>query len=463
MNFRKILKNIISSILYVISIGLLVAGAMYLQVCLSRTYNVNTWLLPSVLLIALPVIVGTIRKFIRKLAAKMVSQHRYDYLLTLKSAAEGMTLVTDVKRLFSLIVHILSRQMRVNGSAIYVFDSEKDRFIRAASRGFDSVELPVSIDKNFPLIRWLIERKKAYTYDNLMDWIQKEKLFLHRKKNSGNWTQIRNFMTSVDGYLCIPSFLRNDMVGFLIMGKKHSGEKYSKEDISLLLTLANNAAIAIENAKMYGELNNRIGRLKLLYQKEHSLVLDTASAFSFAIDTKDGYTHAHTLKVAERALSISRNLEELMPAYSFDKKFYSTLKVAALLHDVGKIGISDRILCKKGRLTEAEEAQLKRHTIISEKILFPMKEIEEVFEIIRHHHENYDGNGYPDGLRAEEIPLISRIIAVANVYDAMISDRPYRKGLHKNRVIDEIRKEAGKKFDPLVVEAFLKTCLIPNS
>jgi len=129
---------------------------------------------------------------------------------------------------------------------------------------------------------------------------------------------------------------------------------------------------------------------------------------------------------------------------------------AALLHDVGKIGVSDKILMKKGKLTKKEQEKLREHAIIGQNILSPIKEIEGVFDIIRHHHENFDGTGYPDGLKGNEIPMISRIIAVSNTYDTMTSDRPHRKAMSKELALKEIEEQKGAQFDPVVTDAFIK-------
>jgi len=263
-------------------------------------------------------------------------------------------------------------------------------------------------------------------------------------------------MTKLGGSLCVPSFLRGEMIGFLVLGEKLSGDRYTTDDMSLLSTLSNNTAIALENARMYEELNERIAKLKRLYKEEHLLFLDAASAFSYAIDTKDNYSHTHSLKVADYCYATTKELEKLLPYVNFNEDFYDTLRIASLLHDVGKIGISDRILKKKGKLTGKEVEELRKHTEIGEMILNPIREIKDAFKLIRHHHENFDGTGYPDGLKGNDIPLVSRIIGVANAYDTMTSDRPHRKAVKKKVAIAELEEKTGLQFDPVVVEAFVK-------
>jgi HD-GYP domain-containing protein (c-di-GMP phosphodiesterase class II) len=131
------------------------------------------------------------------------------------------------------------------------------------------------------------------------------------------------------------------------------------------------------------------------------------------------------------------------------------LKYAGDLHDIGKIGISELIIAKEGKLTVDEYEIVKTHPLVGETIIEPVPFLSQIKEVIRHHHERYDGYGYPDGLTGETIPLMSRIILIADSYDAMTSDRPYRKALTHDEAVIEIRKHAGTQFDPGLVEAFL--------
>jgi HD-GYP domain-containing protein (c-di-GMP phosphodiesterase class II) len=355
------------------------------------------------------------------------------------------------------MVHLVTKEIRVSGCAVYIYNKPSKAYRKEISRGFRGQETIDDVKKDSSFTEWLVEKRQPLNYSDLTAWMQGGKLFSQRLVLKRTLEQIRVTMKKMGSSLCVPSFLKGEMIGFMILGEKLSGAPYTRDDISLLSTLSNNAAIALENARMYEELQARINKLNHLYQEEHSLFIDAASAFSYAIDAKDGYTQTHTLKMTDYAFAITKELENLMPYVDFDEHFYDTLKIASILHDIGKIGVPDQILKKQGNLTEEERAQLMKHTLIGENILHPIREIEEVFSLIRHHHENYDGTGYPDGLRGHSIPLISRIIAVANSYDTMTSDRPYRKAMPKEQVIEEIRENSGTQFDPLVVEAFIRS------
>ena len=140
----------------------------------------------------------------------------------------------------------------------------------------------------------------------------------------------------------------------------------------------------------------------------------------------------------------------------FPSNFFDDLQISGLLHDIGKIAVPEVILGKTDKLTEDEFKIMKNHTLRGVEILKPLAEFQECMKGVKYHHERYDGKGYPDGLKGEEIPMIAAIIAVADTFDAMTSDRPYRKGLDKTVAIGEIKKNAGVQFNPLPVRAMLE-------
>jgi HD-GYP domain-containing protein (c-di-GMP phosphodiesterase class II) len=138
------------------------------------------------------------------------------------------------------------------------------------------------------------------------------------------------------------------------------------------------------------------------------------------------------------------------------------LTSGALLHDVGKIGIPDRILQKAGRLTEDEYAEIKRHPVLGVSILTPATELASALPVVKHHHERFDGKGYPDGLRGEDIPLIARIVSVADAFDSMIRARPYGYGISRKAALREIEENSGTQFDPRIVKALLEVVYAPG-
>lgn len=208
-------------------------------------------------------------------------------------------------------------------------------------------------------------------------------------------------------------------------------------------------------------LSKPFSRLELLARVRSSLrhkqlidQLERTESVIFALakaaEAKDAYTEAHLRRMAEWAERLARGLglseEEVVAA-----------RYGGVLHDIGKIGISEAILTKPGKLTEAEWEEIKRHPIIGEEIIQPMRFADRVGPIVRGHHERWDGQGYPDGLRGERIPLGARIVAVGDAWDAMTSDRPYRRALPKDEALRRLREGAGTQWDPNLVPIFINT------
>ena len=185
-----------------------------------------------------------------------------------------------------------------------------------------------------------------------------------------------------------------------------------------------------------------------LYTKMRKVYLETIRALAEAIDAKDPYTKGHSERVAETSVVLAQELN--LPGREIENIEYT-----ALLHDIGKIGIADSILGKESSLTSQEFDKIKEHTVMGAKIIEPVDFLKDSYEAIYHHHEKYNGKGYPDGLKEKDIPLLSRIIAVADAYDAMGSDRPYRKKLSKDKILKELKDQAGKQFDPEIVKVLI--------
>jgi len=184
--------------------------------------------------------------------------------------------------------------------------------------------------------------------------------------------------------------------------------------------------------------------------------LSAVTALAYALEAKDKYTSGHSQRVAEISVAISKELG--MSRYDIEK-----IRLAGLIHDIGKIGVRESVLNRPDRLTDEEFHQMKRHCEIGEHILNPIVDDEEILMIVRHHHERYDGTGYPNRLSGEQIPLGARILAVADSYDAMTSERPYRKAMNVETAYAEIERGKRTQFDPEVADAFLRTSKLAKS
>jgi len=216
---------------------------------------------------------------------------------------------------------------------------------------------------------------------------------------------------------------------------------------------------ALENAKgqpegIYG-LPAGAAQSPERYVEGEQQVLGIASTLVEALEAKDPYIKEHLKAVSSLALRIGSEIS--LPGEQME-----ALSSGALLHDVGKIGIPDRILQKSGRLTEYEYAEIKRHPLLGVSILSHVRELAPALPVVKHHHERFDGKGYPDGLRGEDIPLIARIVSVADAFDSMVRARPYGYGISRKAALGEIEENSGTQFDPRIVRALLEVVYAPD-
>ena len=234
-------------------------------------------------------------------------------------------------------------------------------------------------------------------------------------------------------FLILPVFLKEKLSAVIAFGRSEPMAQ-SEEDLNLARQLADQVAVALANSTLIEELNR--------------LNWGTLKALARTVDAKSSYTAGHSERVADIALKIGKSL-------GLDPNSLINLQRAAFLHDIGKIGVPVAILDKPGKLSHEEFNIIKAHPRMGERILEPIKAYDEIIPMVVEHHERFDGKGYPDGLNGSSISLGARILAVADVFDALKSDRPYRDGMPFDQVIGIIKQEAGQQFDPDIVNAFL--------
>jgi putative nucleotidyltransferase with HDIG domain len=235
--------------------------------------------------------------------------------------------------------------------------------------------------------------------------------------------------------ICVPVKVKENVIGVLEAINKQRKEEFDQEDLSLFTSLADQVAIALDNARLYQELEE--------------MFFQTAESLAIAIEKRDPYTGGHTQRVTLYSLAIAKYLQ-LKPV---EKKW---LKIASVLHDIGKIGVEDKILRKPERLNPEEFNAIKHHSDMGVEIIEHVRQLKEIVPGVKYHHEKIDGSGYPNGLKGEDIPILAKIVAVADTYDAMTTDRPYRKGMAKDVAIEELKRCSGTQFDSEVVEAFIQ-------
>jgi HAMP domain-containing protein len=222
--------------------------------------------------------------------------------------------------------------------------------------------------------------------------------------------------------------------GVISIGLREGQKEIPADDILTIRSLANQVAVALENAE--------------LKRKEERTYIETVAALAAAVEARDRYTRGHSRRVTAYSVAIARNMGK--PEW-----FVKDLESAALLHDIGKIGFSDNILCDSGPIPPDSLPLIRNHPIMGENILKPVGSLARLCPIVRHHHEKFDGSGYPDRLKGEEIPLAARMITVADSFDAMISERPYKPSRKREDAMAELIHCSGTQFDPTCVEVFL--------
>jgi putative nucleotidyltransferase with HDIG domain len=243
-----------------------------------------------------------------------------------------------------------------------------------------------------------------------------------------------HFMGEFGFAYCVPLIVNSQLIGIVFIGEKINKQPYSEHDIELIRSICNSAATGFENSRLYLELQ--------------STYLSTIKVLVSTIEAKDSYTRGHTERVASYARMIAEQL-------GLSKRDREIVSFGAALHDIGKLGVYEDILNKPGDLTENEWVIVRSHPEVGANIIRNMKFLEAACDLVRHHHERLDGKGYPDGLRGDEISIGARIVAVADSFDAMTSDRPYRKAYAVEKAIKKLKGQ-NEKFDSEIVDQLEK-------
>ena len=320
------------------------------------------------------------------------------------------------------LVDLALKLTKSEAGCVLLVDSSKVELVSAASRGIGDAEI-LTIKKS--LVQSMAGSEIKSGNPIFMD-------------PSGKKTASCG-INSAGGYLsghitAIPLKVRDKLTGFISVISPKDTRKFESKDIVLLSMLADQTALLFENLGLYDNIQG--------------FYFEIIQALARTIDAKDSYTHDHADRARKYARLICRKLR-------LPEQEITDIEYAAMVHDIGKIGIKEEILHKAGKLNPDEEESLRRHPQIGNRILEPVAFLASVAPIVLYHHEWYNGEGYPDGLKGEEIPLGSRIVSVIDAYDAMTSDRPYRKAFSRQDAIKELVEGKGIQFDPGVVDAFL--------
>ncbi|MBI5936148.1 MAG: GAF domain-containing protein [Chloroflexi bacterium] len=354
-------------------------------------------------------------------------EHRVKELDTLFDIGKSLTSTLNIQEILSKVVISACRAIPAEGCWIHLWDEKRKQLVLRAVEGFPSDLVgKFTYQSGEGLTGWVFRKGKTANVPNLA--------------SDPNWNHEPHYESALPSKeaknaLVVPLTAGTKTLGVLGIVNKIGADAFSERDLSLVDALAGEVALAIENA--------------CLYEDMCALSVETVRSLAVAIDARDPYTRGHSEGVVQFSLCLTRKL-------GWSKPDLELLEFAALLHDVGKLAVPDYILRKTEPLNDEEWAIIHKHPAQSALIVKPVKSLKRILPWINHHHECWDGSGYPDGLKGKAIPLAARVIAIADAYDAMTTNRPYRQALPSDQACQELKRGAGTQFDPTLVDIFLK-------
>jgi HD-GYP domain-containing protein (c-di-GMP phosphodiesterase class II) len=344
------------------------------------------------------------------------SKRTMQYVLS--KLAVGMTSLQTIDTFLELIVEITANALDARVGVLMLLDEEKQELylknISGIGRNIEDIRLKVGEEAP----GWVAKHKKP--------------LLVPALQKISNQSEDDIFSPPL---LCSPMLYQDRVIGVLLVSGRIAGGSFAEDELLIISNLASQTAIAVEN-----------DRLHLDAEKTY---LETISALAMAVEARDYYSRGHSDRVSQYSVKIAEKL-------GLDADTIKNIKDAAELHDIGKIGITDEILRKASSLSDEEMQIMRKHPLIGEGIVKPVRSLARLCNIIRSHHEWLDGSGYPDKLKDSQIPLGSKILAVTDSYDAMTTDRPYRKGLSVDVAKEELKKYIGVRYDKKIVEMLLE-------
>jgi len=343
------------------------------------------------------------------------SKQTLQYVLS--KIASGISSAHTIDAFLELIVEITVKALDGKSGVLMLLDEKKAELYIKSSTGIKEQlkGMRVKVGEEGP--GWVARNKKPL----LIPQLYKQK---GQEDNE----------LFVPPLLSVPLTYKDALVGVLTVSGKTAGGNFGEDELLIVSNLASQTAIAVENER--------------LNRDAEETYLQTISALAIAVEARDTYSRGHLDRVSEYCVKTALKL-------GLDEPEIKDIKDAAELHDIGKIGIADSILKKPGPLTAEETAIMRNHPVIGEAIIKPVSSLSRLCDFIRHHHEWFDGTGYPDGLKGGDISIGAKILCVVDSFDAMTTDRPYRKALSLDNAKNELKKYSGIRYDPKVTEAFL--------
>lgn len=344
---------------------------------------------------------------------------------TLIEAISALSSSLELEKVLEIIMNSIEQVVPFDSASIFLLEGE---FLRIMMhRGLPNPQQ--LLNKNFPANDPLFVETIRNGHLLILEDARQDPRF----KQWGETSYVR-------GWMAIPLLARGEVIGYITLDSRKPAA-YSQEHATLARAFANQAAVAIQNARLFERIQNSLRELNEAYET-------TIEGWSRALDLRDRETEGHTLRVTELTLKMAETM-----GFSEEERVH--IRRGALLHDMGKLSVPDRILLKPDSLTDDEWEIMRMHPLYTYQMLAPIEYLRPALEIPLSHHERWDGSGYPRGLKGKEIPLVARIFAVIDVWDALTSDRPYRPAWSQRATLEYLKKNAGVLFDPEVIKLFL--------
>jgi len=334
----------------------------------------------------------------------------------LSRVGEGLSSMENIDSFLDLILETVTEAMQAETGFLLIKAKNSDDYIVKSVFGQKSIQQKgLRVKADDPLLEQMLKSKLSLIYDRIpRDGLLGSLLY--------------------PPMIVAPLVLHDEILGFIAVSGRKSEQPYTEEESNLLSNIGLQTAVAIENSK--------------LNEDAERTYFETISALALAVEAKDPYSRGHLDRVSRLVTRMGRDL-------NLSTEEINTLRDAAKLHDLGKIGVTDKVLAKAGPLTAQEMDMMKKHCEIGEGIIKPIRSLRRLCDIVRHHHEKLDGTGYPDGLKGDDVHVLVRVLTVADIFDALTTNRPYREAHSRDKAL-EILRGMKDQVDQKIVEILAK-------
>lgn len=350
--------------------------------------------------------------------------------------SESIATMRDERKLLNYVLNTALERVSAARGSLMLLTPNGEALHLAAGVGLPE-EAQKTVDVGGSISGWVAQNNRALMVENIHDVPELEALSRRLRNDSFISVPLeRKHPPNQKRGLRTPDHQQSGVIAVLNISEKTDGTTFTEGDLKMLSIVANHAAAALENVRMIAEVE--------------SAHLSTLKSMALLLEAKDSYTHGHSERVRDYAVLAAMRL-------GLSQHDINTLNLGAMLHDVGKVGVADTVLNKVEALSEDDWEMIKQHPVIGYEVLLPVQILtDEHLALVRSHHERLDGSGYPDGLEDEEISELVRVLAVADTYDAMASDRAYRPGMAQDRILDQLRRCSGTSLDARVTDLFIE-------